>query len=178
MKAALQRMTHLLVVSAGIALICGCGGDSNPDTYSVTGKVTLDGTPVEGALVSFASEGGSRPATGITDASGAYSLTTFAQGDGAVPGSYKVTITKYEDSGDDAAAAGGVDTSGGSDMGADDEYPDDYDPDAPEVTGDEEAKNLLPTKYSATSAAGYPADEMTVEVTTSALTKDFALTSN
>ena len=175
-NATLQRMSHLLAIAAVAALICGCGGSGNPDTYSVTGTVTLEGSPVGGALVSFSPTGDGKPATGITDASGKYSLTTFSQGDGAVPGTYQVTITKYEGGDEDDAAGGGEDTSGNSDMGAEDEYPDDYDPESEDGTGDDEAKNLLPAKYASAEAAGYPADEMKVEVTTSGVTKDFALT--
>jgi hypothetical protein len=62
----------------------------------VKGKVTKDGQPVAGAAVAFgptASEG--KAASGMTDASGNYTLTTFENGDGALPGSYKVTITKF-----------------------------------------------------------------------------------
>jgi len=57
--------------------------------------VTYNGEPVEGATVTFmaTSEGG-RGAMGTTDASGKYSLFTFVAGDGAIPGSYAVKISK------------------------------------------------------------------------------------
>lgn len=62
----------------------------------VSGTVTLDGDPVEGALVTFSPEGDGHAAAGTTDGSGQYVLTTEINGDGAVPASYKVIITKFE----------------------------------------------------------------------------------
>jgi hypothetical protein len=85
------------------ALFLGCAGSSS-GTVAVTGKVTKDGQPVSGAAVTFvptAPDG--KPASGTTDDSGSYKLTTFVNGDGALPGSYKVTVTKFP------AAAAGVD---------------------------------------------------------------------
>ena len=81
-----------------VALLVGCGetGDTNrPKTVPVTGSVTYNGQPVEGATVTFVTGGsGGRGALGTTDASGKFQLTTFEAGDGAIPGSYKVTIAK------------------------------------------------------------------------------------
>jgi hypothetical protein len=91
-------------VAAGIlATIAGCSGGSALDTAMVTGVVTLDGEPVEGATVMFrpVTEGQGAPATGTTDASGKYTLTTVAVGEaagaagaGALPGEYYVGVTK------------------------------------------------------------------------------------
>lgn len=73
----------------------GCApGSAKPDVAPVTGKVSYKGAAVEGALVSFIEEGTSRVATGMTNASGEYVLTTFATNDGAVPGSHAITIVK------------------------------------------------------------------------------------
>jgi hypothetical protein len=78
------------------ALCSGCNSTSNPDTYAVTGKVTKTGQPVAGATVTFVPQSADgRAASGMTDASGVYKLTTFESGDGALPGSYKVSITKF-----------------------------------------------------------------------------------
>lgn len=77
--------------------IGGCGGSDGPDTEPVTGIVTLDGQPVEGARVVFSpGSGGGQAASGVTDAEGKYELTTFSQGDGAVVGNYNVIVTKTE----------------------------------------------------------------------------------
>jgi hypothetical protein len=74
-------------------LVAGCGSGPIP----VRGRVTLDGTPVSGAAVLFVPAGTSgRPANGRTDASGVFRLTTFKQEDGALPGDYKVVVTKTD----------------------------------------------------------------------------------
>ena len=75
----------------------GCGPEQVPGIVRVSGKVTLDGAPVEGAMVTFQPEGVARAASGMTDASGNYKLTTLNPGDGALPGDYKVSISKVED---------------------------------------------------------------------------------
>lgn len=104
------RRGAVVVSFLGLACLAGCGeGSNNPKTAKVTGKVTLDGQPLEGAIVMFAPEGGAgNAASGTTDASGTYSLTTFVRDDGAVPGSYQVSVTKAPE-GSGGAAAGVTD---------------------------------------------------------------------
>jgi hypothetical protein len=83
-------------VLAGLVFFVGCGDKAGSvGTVPVTGLVTLDGQPVTGAAVSFSpTDKGGRAAVGTTDDSGRYTLTTMKSGDGAVPGSYTVMITK------------------------------------------------------------------------------------
>lgn len=95
----------VLVLTVG--LIGGCSrGPSRPKTYSVSGTVTFNGQPVEGASVIFVPKSmvqggagqnaqGPQVATAETDAQGRYQLTTFAKGDGAIPGEYLVKVFKY-----------------------------------------------------------------------------------
>jgi len=74
----------------------GCGGNTL-GTVPSGGTVLLDDAPVEGATVIFNPEGAdSRAASGITDSKGVFKLTTEVNGDGAVPGSYKISITKWD----------------------------------------------------------------------------------
>lgn len=87
---------------SSMIIFSGCSkGPSRPKTYPVRGVVTLNGTPVEGATVTFVPKEGaageSRPqaATAITDSNGRYAIGTFATGDGAIPGEYVVKVTKY-----------------------------------------------------------------------------------
>jgi hypothetical protein len=97
-----------MIRSNGLSWLClvaivsfvGCSGGSGLETVPVSGVVTLDSQPVEGATVSFSpkSEGGVA-AAGITDASGHFTLATTS-GEGAAPGAYAVTISK--------ASAGGA----------------------------------------------------------------------
>jgi hypothetical protein len=85
-----------LVCLAALACFVGCpGGGGSIGTAPVTGTVTLDGNPVDGAKVVFSPKSaGGRAAVGTTDASGKFSLTTLEAGDGAIPGSYQVSISK------------------------------------------------------------------------------------
>jgi hypothetical protein len=73
-------------------VIGGCGRG----TVDFQARVTLDGKPLEGASVTLISDGETRnrPATGISDAEGNVQFTTFDPGDGALPGQYKVLISK------------------------------------------------------------------------------------
>jgi hypothetical protein len=75
----------------------GCaetGGGDHPDTAPVTGTVTYNGSPVEGATLTFSPASGGYAALGLTDASGNFTLKTPWGSEGAVPGSYKVAISK------------------------------------------------------------------------------------
>jgi hypothetical protein len=80
----------------------GCGG-GGPAVEKVTGVVTLDGKPVEGATVSFVPAAGGLFASGLTAPDGTFTLNTAAPGakpgSGAVAGDYRVAIVKMESSG-------------------------------------------------------------------------------
>lgn len=90
--------TASLVAVLAVSFV-GC--DSKPDINLVTGKVTLDGSPYPNAQVRFVPESG-RPAMGITDEAGNYSLTYLRGQQGAMPGSYKVDITTVYTSASDS----------------------------------------------------------------------------
>lgn len=74
---------------AAVAALSGCG----PKLVPAGGTVTLDGTPVEGAMVTFVAEDGGATYTGQSDAGGAFTLSSGAE-PGAMPGKYKVLVTK------------------------------------------------------------------------------------
>ena len=82
---------------AGLCLGCA-GGDEwtekLPETAEVTGVVTLDGEPVEGAAVVFSPDDGKHAGQALTDASGRFSASAFPSKEGLVPGAYKVAISK------------------------------------------------------------------------------------
>ncbi|TVS20208.1 MAG: carboxypeptidase regulatory-like domain-containing protein [Planctomycetaceae bacterium] len=88
----LWRCAFLLVLVS----VYGCGGGAvREPTVPVTGVVTYNGEPVEGATVAFgAASGQDRPASGTTDGAGRFSLTTYAQDDGAIPGKFTVAVSK------------------------------------------------------------------------------------
>ncbi len=88
---ALRRSACLLVA---VASLSGC--DSGPKLVPVTGTVTIDGKPLDGANIAFAPEPGNEyPAQGtdVTSAEGNYKLSTNGRA-GLPPGKYKVAISK------------------------------------------------------------------------------------
>jgi hypothetical protein len=88
-----------LLFSAVVAALplTGCGsapaGGAHP-VRPVTVTVTYDGSPVPGATITFLHE--AAPAFGRTDAQGVARMKTYVEGDGAVLGTHRVTITKSE----------------------------------------------------------------------------------
>ncbi len=77
-----------------LLVLAGCGGQSGPRTVKAAGVVTLDGAPVADANVTFVDEAAAITATAISDAQGRFALRHNAEKDGAVPGSYKVMVSK------------------------------------------------------------------------------------
>ncbi len=136
------KLNGLLICLIATIGISGCGGGpadpDRPDLTKVTGTVSYKSAPVEGATVAYANETiGGKPAFGITDVNGKFSLTTFEDADGAIPGPYKVTITKMEKVISKA-------------LPTDDPK---YDPNYV----DPPAKSLLPDKYAQVSTSGLSA---------------------
>ncbi|RMF37793.1 MAG: carboxypeptidase regulatory-like domain-containing protein [Planctomycetota bacterium] len=87
------RYFPLFVLPIALALT-GCQGEKGPRTVPAKGIVTLDGEPVEGAAIVFIDENGLYPARGYSDENGRFSLDAFEYKTGAVPGTYKVVVTK------------------------------------------------------------------------------------
>ena len=67
---------YLTVFLASLTVVAfvGCGGPKWPPTYKSSGTVTLDGTPVERATISFYPLDGQKPANATTDANGAFEV--------------------------------------------------------------------------------------------------------
>jgi hypothetical protein len=135
MTCLLDRWLLPLACLVIVVVPTGCG-PRRATPVQVTGQVTLDGKPVDAAAVTLMPDGGGRPASGTTDGSGAFKLSTVTAGDGALPGDYTAVVTKYDSKAGAAAPA----TEGGSDglMGA-----------MPEVT-----KSLLPEIYASAKTSG------------------------
>ena len=85
----------VFLTSLTVVALVGCGGPKWPPTYKSSGTVTLDGTPVERATISFYPLDGQKPANATTDANGAFEVTSFNAGDGAMLGSFGVAIEKF-----------------------------------------------------------------------------------
>ena len=144
----------------GAVVFAGCGGgeDERDPVYPVTGTVTRNGTALEGAVVTFVPQGeGAKAATGTTDASGKYTLTTWAQGDGAQVGSYRVTVTKYDSpAGQPAAGATPPPDADPNSLVLQEEYPAGYN--EMEAGDQPPSKNMLPPKFADPSQSGFTAE--------------------
>ena len=92
----LHRPLPLIGLIVLVFAAAGCNSQRTP--VPVSGTVTLDGKPVEGATVTFHAVGNDkegRPASGQTDKSGTFHLKTGNE-HGARPGDYKVVIIKND----------------------------------------------------------------------------------
>lgn len=78
----------------GMLLTCaGCGSDVQ--LAGVSGKVLLDGQPLQFGSVMFQPEAG-QPATAVIEPDGSFTLSTPAAGRGAPLGRNQVRVTCYE----------------------------------------------------------------------------------
>jgi len=77
-----------------LVFVAGCGGG---ELAQVSGTVTLDGQPLEGAQVSFWPLDGEgekdRPSAGVTDSNGQYRLMYTAEESGVLIGRHRVEIS-------------------------------------------------------------------------------------
>lgn len=87
----------LLLPLVGTLLGCS-GGEPRPDVQPVTGSLTINGQPAEGAILSFHpvdgqnfDRRGSRPRA-IVEGDGTFTVSTYGDGDGAPAGQYAVSI--------------------------------------------------------------------------------------
>ena len=90
MSSRLVRLSALFVAVVSVG-VTGCGGDT-PPIGAVSGTITLNGQPLEGATVEFAPAKG-RGSIGVTDDKGTYVLKYTNTVDGALVGEHTVRIT-------------------------------------------------------------------------------------
>jgi len=89
-----------LALSGLLLMAVGCGPSSNKWTdmrqpvFKASGVVLLDGKALEGAEVVFHAPEIGLTATGRTDATGTFKLTTYEEGDGFIEGTHSVSISK------------------------------------------------------------------------------------
>lgn len=86
-----------------LMLVVGCG-ETSPFT-KVQGVVTLNGKPVPNATVAFRPTDGGHSAYGVTKEDGSYELSSLKPGDGALPGTHRVTVTAVDVTQDKEAEA-------------------------------------------------------------------------
>lgn len=94
-----MRRTCLVLAAAVLALPAGCGKDGGKVTVApVSGRILHGGKPAAGVQVYFLPT--SAPTVpeipgnphGVTGADGRFTLTTYADGDGAAEGGYQVAL--------------------------------------------------------------------------------------
>lgn len=75
-------------------MLTGCGGPSRPAVTPAKGKVLINGEPLTGHLGFVRVEpSDSRAATGeINQTDGTFTLSSFVEGDGCVPGTHAVAV--------------------------------------------------------------------------------------
>jgi hypothetical protein len=80
------------------AVLIGCGGGDQLDVYPVHGRVTFEGKPLAGggsiAFVPTTNQVG-KTAGGTIREDGTYELSTYGEGDGSIPGEFRVVVTQF-----------------------------------------------------------------------------------
>ena len=92
---AFRRALLLSVTVVAGFVASGCGGGPNAP-YPVRGTVFLDAEPateLAGWMVVFNSNELHKSASGVIKADGTYSLGSSSANDGAIPGTYEVTVS-------------------------------------------------------------------------------------
>ena len=94
----LSKVTAACAGALALLIVLGCSDDSGlAKRYPVSGTVKYKDQPVAQGRIDFVpAKGGEGRAASGDIADGSYSLTTATNGDGAIPGSYKVTIVAKE----------------------------------------------------------------------------------
>lgn len=85
----------LIAVLLTIAALPGCGETSSTYTgpmIAVKGKVTYKGQPLIQGTVSFEPDGSGREGQGEIQPDGSYVMSTYKEGDGIAPATYRVAI--------------------------------------------------------------------------------------
>ncbi len=158
MRPVLRKCAFCLLVSL---VLSGCSGGPGTDysqveLLNVSGIVTLDGEPLPNAVVTFVNPETDTFSYGLTDRSGQYSLQFDIVRSGCTPGAKRVEISTTRsilglNSAEEGAAPDGEESGEGAEP-------------APKI------QELVPLRYNQKS-------ELTVEVSASSRTHDFALNS-
>jgi hypothetical protein len=87
-----------LAVAPILLSLGGCGEDAPENVGRVSGKVTLDGQPLPGALVTFSPvKSGGAAALGKSDGEGQYSLYYTSGIEGAEIGENRVSVSTFNE---------------------------------------------------------------------------------
>ena len=146
-----------------LVAMAGCGY-RRPPLVRVEGVVTLDGEPVAEADVTLVPVGPGRAARGLASDTGRVAFSTYASGDGVIPGTYKAIVSKQE-----------LTKRGARKVEALRSAPSPADETASEVMiefTDGDYRNLLPVKY-----AGFDSTDLSVTIERGTKSISLALTS-
>ena len=132
-------------------LSVGCKKGGLQGLVPLSGTVTYNGEPVEGAQLTFAPDDAAngRSALAKTEADGSFKAMTLVPGDGIMPGSYKVAVRKMTEppaNGSDLPVNTAEETSG-NDKDADAES-------AKNSRLKDEVQDLLPMQYASPMTSG------------------------
>jgi hypothetical protein len=86
----------LVLTVLALSLCWGCGSSEGPyvgTTVPVKGKITYKGKPLTQGQITLEPESAGREAHGSIQPDGSFELSTYKQGDGAVPGTHRVSVT-------------------------------------------------------------------------------------
>lgn len=81
-----------VILIASLALFALLGRRKEKHFVPVTGMISLNGQPLRDVIVYFSQPGGSHIASGKTDSTGRYRLSTMREGDGAEEGTHTVWL--------------------------------------------------------------------------------------
>lgn len=89
------------LVLVGAAMSAGCGKSKQPweTVYPAKGTVSYKGEPLAGAVITLIPQDSEFPSkvrpTATSEEDGSFTLTTFANSDGAPAGEYKALVLRY-----------------------------------------------------------------------------------
>lgn len=91
----MSRLNPAIGLGVVLALLFASGCSDNLTVYPVAGKVSFEGKPMQGggsiSLMPLGDQPG-KTAGGDIAADGSYKLSTYGDGDGSIPGEFRVVI--------------------------------------------------------------------------------------
>jgi hypothetical protein len=95
-KRSTEKPSAVWIAAAVMALVSfGCNRSEGVAVYPVSGKLTFEGKPLAGGgSIAFVAPSGQvgKTAGGEIKPDGTYSLTTYKEGDGSMPGEFRVIV--------------------------------------------------------------------------------------
>ncbi|HVX64938.1 MAG TPA: hypothetical protein VHC19_30250 [Pirellulales bacterium] len=119
------KQAFLIFAAAAVALVSpGCGQSDRVAVYPVHGRLTFEGKPMAGGgSIALIATGGQQGKTAGAEIKpdGAFTLTTYEEGDGSMPGEFRVVVTQVVVKEPDASEDGQAVASGPISVVAEDE---------------------------------------------------------